>query len=251
MEETILQDPDFLLYMYGPEGSVEPRFTDDVMAGLVADFDIPETAVSGVQVALEFACRAYWTQTWRPEIRSKDVREELAALSKAAADLTERISRTSQETWDMLFESGRRQRLDTIPTPRLSNDGAARQDPSRAILHLHIESDGGQTALEFSEWLGGIDALKACADRAAELTGAGKPGKPPDHAGFFLIHGAYAVWTATLGREFRIAWSDGGDWLTPAARFCFKVAQTVDPDIAASRIRTAARAVHEESKNRQ
>jgi hypothetical protein len=252
MNEANLMDPDFLLYLYGPDGSVEPRFTDEVMAGLVADFEIPDEAVAHVQVGLEFACRAYWTQTRRPEIRSEEVRRELAALSKAAADLQNRISAMAPETWDTLLESGRRQKLDTPATPRLSEGIDVNVAGKLTQLCFHAQTGGKQeTCIEFSNWADGIEAFRVCVDLAAEFAGAGKPGQPQDHAAFFLFQGVYAVWTATLKREFRIYWNKTGDWLTQASRFCLEVAFIVDPQIEPSRIRTAVKSVQGEIKEKQ
>jgi hypothetical protein len=134
--------------------------------------------------------------------------------------------------------------------PRLSEGGEEGAATTLPSLHFRADSSDVEVAFDFSKWGCGINALKTCADRAAELAGAGKPGKPPDHAAFFLINGAYAVWTKTLKREFRVLWCDDGDWLTPAARFCLEVAHRVDPAIELSRIRTAARSVREENQQK-
>lgn len=248
MNADAMNDPEFQLYLFGPLGSVEPRFDDDVMAGLSGSFNIPASKIVEVKVILEMACRAYWTQTLRPELRSKEVRDELATLSKAANDLSERIAQLSPKTREMLLEAGRRQRLDTPSTPRLSEEKEQNPTAPRISLHLHRQSGEGGAVLDFAEWVDGIDALRICADGAAVLAGAGKPGPAPDHAAFFLINVTFGAWTKTLRREFSVDWADNGDWLTEASRFCMEVALTVDPDIKRSRIRTAARLAQKESK---
>jgi hypothetical protein len=252
MNEANLLDPDFLLYLYGPEGSVEPRFTDEVMAGLAADFEIPDEAVAHAQVGLEYACRAYWTQAQRPEIRSEDVRRELAALSKAAADLQNRISAMAPETWDTLLESGRRQKLDTPPTPRISEVEDVNSAGKLTQLCFRQQTSGTEeTCIEFSKWFDGIEAFRVCVDLAAELAGAGKPGQQADHAAFLLLAGAYGVWRKVLKRDFRILWNETGDWLTQASRFCLNVAFIVDPQIEPSRVRNAVRSFQKEIKQKQ
>jgi len=251
MADKILNDPKFQLYLYGPDGSVSPRFTQEVMARLASEFTIPIEMVEGLGYVLETLSRSYWTQTNRPQISRIEVRKELAALVKAADKLRDVISATSPETWDVIVEAGLRQKWDTNPFPRFSEEVHEKSLQSVTKLHFQPKIQNGSVEFEFSEWAEAVEALSECSSSAHELAGGGKPGPQPDYAAFFLIHGAYAVWTAELKREFKILWADDGQWLTPAAQFCFEVARIVDPDIDASRIATGAKRAQEESKRDQ
>lgn len=122
MADEISSDPEFQLYRFGPDGTVSPRFTQEVMARLASEFTNPIEMVEGVGYVLEKASRSYWTQTNRPQINRIEVRKELTALVKAAGKLRDAISATSPETWDVIIESGQRQKRDANPFPRFSEE---------------------------------------------------------------------------------------------------------------------------------
>jgi len=248
MADENFHDPDFQHYFYGPEGSVSPRFTGEVMARLIEEFAIPGRAVLEAEHVLEMTSRAYWTQTNRPQIDNQSRRAELNAIVAGADMLSNIFSKTSPETWELIIESGRRQKLDTDPYPRVAS--TVRDNPVENSEKLLFRSKifGTQIEIDAQIWVEGIAAMSSCARLAAELAKAGRRGPSPDHAAYFLLLGAFAVWTETLRRDFKILWSDDGQWLTPAARFCFEVARIIDPGIEASRIRTAARRASKEPR---
>ncbi len=53
MNDYDMNDAELQQYVYGPEGSVEPRFGNDVMSKLAQSFDIPAIAITETKAILE------------------------------------------------------------------------------------------------------------------------------------------------------------------------------------------------------
>jgi hypothetical protein len=89
------------------------------------------------------------------------------------------------------------------------------------------------------------DLSKAKDTLELSLSSLRKTGRPSDDALDGLLLQAFLIWARLLRRPFKLDWTPQGEPLTEAAAWCERVCRAADPEIAPTRIRTAALKVRE------
>lgn len=244
MDENLQQQPYDFLRMW--IGGVPDRYEYWHRANyekLAADHGIPEDFSIDAPRVLEVAARDYWEETKRAKPDFPKHRKELAKLEKSASNL--------MAMTDQLHADATRIMKEARIIRRFKDHPIADTVQSAIEPIMMPEVDQQNPPVDPTEEPDPLEALRiALAAVIDDVKGAkrwareGMVGRPRDESAAALIQACLMVWTNMVGKDFTVEWHKN-EPISDAARFCWDVAQVVDPKISASRIETAMRKIRE------
>lgn len=231
--------------MLGTSLEVVKFFTDDVIEELGREFSISPEELEAVQWVLEVGAHQWERETAAAKIKSKVIRHELDKLRNAIVRLSDTFDRTSDDTWNILADSGVWRSVIEEPLPRVIHRISETENGSSRTLEF-LDVVTGEVQKENLDALGcALSALAECAVSAKLLAGAGRRGRPEDEAMFYLFYYVYQVWVSVLKRPFTLDWTKGNEPITDAARYCTRVCHIISAQIPAEQIVSSARKARE------
>lgn len=174
-----------------------------------------------VQFSLQQAALNYKEEMQRAQRDRKSAKRELEKALKLADRLSVQLDDLSEDTRFFIKRRTFQQALERTGVPLGIPDRKASLDKIKDDLSK------AKDTLELS------------------LRSFRKTGRPSDDVLDGLLLQAWLIWVRQLRRPFKLDWTPQGEPLTEAAAWCEHVCRTVEPEIARTRIRTAALKVRE------
>ena len=169
-----------------------------------------------VQLSLQQAALNYNEEIQRAQRDKKTAKGELERALKLTNRLSAQLNDLSEDTRFFINRRTFQQALERTGVPLGKPDRKVRLDKIKRDLSKTKDT------IELS------------------LISLRKTGRTSDDALDGLLLQAFLIWVRLLRRPFKLYWTQHGEPLTEAADWCERVCKAADPEIAPTRIRTAA-----------